>query len=405
MKKTLLPLLVMLCLFSCTQKESIVYKSIEKHLQAQFISAADSSVIDIPEGHFIFKGSLSLEGKKNIIIRGKGKDKTFLSFKGQTEGAEGIKMTNCANITIQDLDVQDTKGDAIKTQDIKGITFRNVIAEWTGEVTEHNGSYGLYPVNCDSVLVDGCASIGASDAGIYVGQSRQVVVRNCNPTHNVAGIEIENCQHAEVYDNYVTENAGGILVFDMPGLKQSGHDVRVYHNKVVENNFKNFAPKGNIVGTVPSGTGVMVVATKRVEILNNEMEGNKTVSVAIASYMMSGFKYTDTTYDPYPKAVNIHDNIIHHGFRLPTLANRMGKLLAAKFLFWPPDILYDGIVDPKALDANGKVKDDLRICVKNNGNVKIANLDAPDNFKHIDEDPGQFDCDKPQLAKNAFDPK
>ena len=404
--KKLIPLSLLLAtLFSCTQKqEKIEYKSIEKQLQTQFITVADSGVIEIPEGHYIFKGSLSMEGKKNIIIRGKGVDKTFLSFKGQTDGAEGMKITNCSNITVQDLTIQDAKGDGIKTQDIHGITFRNMTAEWTCEPRKENGSYGFYPVNCDSVLMDNCISNGASDAGIYVGQSRNVVVRNCKPFHNVAGIEIENCINAEVYDNEPHDNTGGILVFDMPGLKQFGHDTRVYHNKVTRNNFKNFAPEGNIVGTVPPGTGIMMVATKNCEVYDNDIIGQKTLGVCAASYLMSGFHFNDTLFDPYPKAINVHNNRFDRGFRLPSLSNKMGKVLALRFLFWPPEFLYDGIVDPKSLDANGKVKEETRICVKNNGGIKVANVDGANNFKNVSTDQAQFDCDKPVVAPSKYNP-
>ena len=44
-------------------------------------------------------------------------------------------------------------------------------------------------------------SIGASDAGIYVGQSSQVVVRTSRAERNVAGFELENTKGAELYDN------------------------------------------------------------------------------------------------------------------------------------------------------------------------------------------------------------
>ena len=69
------------------------------------------------------------------------------------------------------------------------------------------------------------------------------------------------------YNNYSHDNAGGILVFDLPDLVvKSGKSVRVYDNVVVDNNFKNFAPSGNVVASVPSGTGIMVLATSDVEI-------------------------------------------------------------------------------------------------------------------------------------------
>ncbi|MDX2001195.1 MAG: parallel beta-helix domain-containing protein [Chitinophagales bacterium] len=405
MLKYIIPsLLAFLFLFSCSQEEKHVYKDIEKQLLTQFIAVADGGIIEIPEGYYRFKGSLSLEGKKNITIRGKGKDKTVLSWKGQKDGSEGFKITNGENILIENLTIQDTKGDGVKTQKIKGITFRNVKAEWTGEPNEKNGSYGFYPVDCDNVLVEGCESIGASDAGIYVGQSRNVVVRKCSVFHNVAGIEIENCRNAEVYDNLAEQNTGGILVFDMPGLTQTGKEVRVFKNMVKKNNFKNFAPKGNIVGTVPPGTGIMVVATNYVEIFDNDIVGNKTLGACVASFLISGFEIKDTTFDPYPKSIYIHDNRFKRGFRLPTLQNDMGKLLALRFWFWPPDVIYDGMVDPKALDANGKVKEEYRICVRNNGDIKVANVDAKNDFKGVNTDPKQFDCSAPNVAPIAFKP-
>jgi parallel beta-helix repeat protein len=153
-------------------------KDVQKRIQTQFIMAENGSTITLDEGSFTFTGSLSMEGKKNIIIKGKGKDKTILSFKGQTDGAEGIRISNAENITLEDLTVQDSKGDAVKTMNVIGITFRNVKTEWTGEPKAENGSYGLYPVQCEKVLIEGCEAIGASDAGIYVGQSKDIIVRN-----------------------------------------------------------------------------------------------------------------------------------------------------------------------------------------------------------------------------------
>ena len=71
--------------------------------------------------------------------------------------------------------------------------------------------------------------------------------------------------NADVFDNVSTHNAGGILVFDLPGLPQmGGHSTRIFRNKVVDNDTANFAPKGNIVADVPTGTGVMVMANRDV---------------------------------------------------------------------------------------------------------------------------------------------
>jgi hypothetical protein len=60
----------------------------EKKLQEQLILVEDGGTVEIPEGNYLFKKALSVEGKNNITIKGAGKDKSFLSFLGQTDGAE-----------------------------------------------------------------------------------------------------------------------------------------------------------------------------------------------------------------------------------------------------------------------------------------------------------------------------
>ena len=243
------------CCFALIAWSAFGQKDVQKKIQTSFIEAADGSVIELPEGRFTFDASLSLDGKKNVTIKGAGMDKTILNFKDQISGAEGIKITNAGNITILDLTVQDTKGDGIKTQQVEGITFRNVKAEWTNGGDKNNGGYGLYPVQCTNVLIDNCAAVGASDAGIYVGQSRYIIVKNSKAYNNVAGIEIENSWYADVFENEAYNNTGGILVFDLPDLIQKeGGFVRVFKNNIHDNNHINFAPKGNTVGKVPHGS-------------------------------------------------------------------------------------------------------------------------------------------------------
>ena len=279
---------------------------------ARDIVGSSTFETQITEGGFSLSKSLSLDGKKNIIIRGKGMDKTILSFKNQKSGAEGLRVTNCENITLEDLTVQDSKGDLIKTMHVKGITFRRVKTEWTGKVSSKNGGYGIYPVLCADVMIDGCVARGASDAGIYVGQSRKIVVKNCLATENVAGIEIENSLDADVFDNTATHNTGGILVFDLPDLVQKkGGNVRVFNNKIIENNHSNFAPKGNIVAKVPKGTGILILATNNVDIYNNQIINNKTTGVAVISYFMTENPIKDSLYYPYPTWVSIHDIILN----------------------------------------------------------------------------------------------
>ncbi|MBU3744970.1 MAG: hypothetical protein FGM61_10590, partial [Sediminibacterium sp.] len=162
----------------------LAQKDFQKRYQLALIEAKAGDIIDLPAGKFFLTNTLSLEGKQHITIRGKGKDSTTLSFQNQQDGAEGIRVSNCSDITLEGFTVQDAKGDAIKTMHVKGIRFHQVRAEWTGTPGPQNGGYGLYPVQCDGVVIDACVAIGASDAGIYVGQSKNIVVKNCVAFHN-----------------------------------------------------------------------------------------------------------------------------------------------------------------------------------------------------------------------------
>ena len=370
--------------FTCVSAQ----KDFQKKLQTQLIMVDDGGTIDLEEGKFTIDGTLSMEGKKHVTIRGKGIGKTILSYKGQQSGAEGIRITNAEDITLEDLSIEDAKGDCIKTMDVKGITFRRVWAGWTGKMSEKNGSYALYPVMCEKVLIEECTARGASDAGIYVGQSRNITVRNCKAYENVAGIEIENSWDAEIYNNEAYNNTGGILVFDLPDLKlKKGGNCKVYNNVVRDNNAVNFAPKGNIVGKVPQGTGILLLASTNVDVYGNKVINNRTVPTGVISYFITENQINDSSYYPYPTAIRIYDNEYSKERKRATMKGRMGKLYRFKLKFGKdvPDIVYDGILDKK-LAVNNKYPADKAICVKNNKGATWANLDASNDFKNISRD-------------------
>jgi len=346
---------------------------IEKDLQTQFILAEPGDTILIPEGLHNIIGTLSIDGKKNLVIRGFGMDKSILSFLNQTEGAQGISITNSSNITLEDFTVRDTKGDAIKTQYVDGIIFRGITAEWTGGPKPSNGAYGLYPVQCTNVLIEFCIAIGASDAGIYVGQSKDIIVRNSKAFHNVAGIEIENSINAKVYENHSYENTGGVLVFDLPDLVQTrGDNIHVYQNLIENNNLNNFAPPGNIVGKVLPGTGVMILAANNVHIYENTIRNNKSVGTGIVSYFITEEPMTDKTYNPYTSDIHVYNNNYDRNVGLPTLNYEIGKLMAIKYGRTTPDIIYDGMQDPEVFSG---------LCLQNNIQADFTNLDIENNFE------------------------
>lgn len=416
MKKFQFVLPVVVLVAACTEapKEPVVWKSIEKDLQAQFIMAQEGDVIELPEGNFMFTRTLSMDGKSNITIRGKGMDKTILSWKNQTEGAQGFQISNGKNIVLEDFSVEDAKGDNLKVNDTHGITLRRIRSVWSDGPKTENGAYALYPVLCKNVMMEECIAMGSSDAGIYVGQSDSVIIRNNKAYWNVAGIESENSKWVEIYGNEAYDNTGGILVFDLPGLTTYGHSTKVYKNTVRNNNYKNFAQKGNIVASIPPGSGMMILATHDVEIYDNDFKDNTTVGLAIVSYELVAAmnegeqeqegsvggvqtinnRYKeDTLYNPYPYNIYIHTNRFANRHWFPTFQNDIGKLLAMKSLFSPPDILYDGIPDPNRAERN--------ICIDQGSKITFINLDAANDFRGLSKDLKNFSCtnEKPLSLK------
>ncbi len=287
---------------------------LEERAQEALITAEPNTVIQLPAGTYDFSGELS-SSVDNIVLRGAGMDAadgTVLRFANQTIGAQGILGTG-NNFVVEDLAVEDTPGDAIKVEGTNGVTIRRVRVEWTNGPDENNGPYGLYPVQTRDVLIEDCEVRGASDAGVYVGQSENIIVRRNYVYENVAGIEIENSKFADVYENNTTGNTGGILVFDLPGPPvQGGQSTRVFNNRIVANNEPNFAPAGNIVGTVPPGTGLMIMANDDIEAFGNTIADNVSLAVLIVSYYYVDINVNKPTYDPVPEKIYVHDNVMRN---------------------------------------------------------------------------------------------
>ncbi len=353
---------------------------VQKRLQRALIAAKPGDVVELAAGKFELTATLSLD-VNNVTIRGQGEGKTILDLSRQEAGTggEGVLVT-AGPVVIEDLAIENAKGDALKVTGANGVTVRRVRVEWTGGPDAANGSYGIYPVQCKNVLVEHCVAIGASDAGIYVGQSQNIIVRHNRARQNVAGIEIENSIDADVYDNDLSDNAGGILVFSLPNLPaKNGRGCRVFKNQIVANNHANFAPAGNIVAMVPPGTGLMIMAYDNVEVFENTLEDNGTVNLAILSYLVTEKKYDDKGYDPFPEGIAIHDNTFKGGGDKPAgpMGTKLGVLVGGKF----PDIAYDGIVDGAKL-KDGKPLDELRIVIRDNGDADFVNLDLG-NFEPL----------------------
>ncbi len=139
------------------------------------------------------------------------------------------------------------------------------------------------------------------------------------------------------------------------------------------------------------------MAIKNVEVFKNTIKDNHTTNINIVRFSGKDDKTPDLSkYNPYTSSVYIHDNEISGGgsqpdVRLPQIA-ALAKAMGGKF----SDILYDGVIEPKA--GKPGTAAEAKICLENNGAITFLNYDAGNGFKKIVKDVNAYKCSLPALA-------
>ncbi len=382
-------------------------------LNAILSAAKDGDTITLPAGKYTMRGPLQLAGKKNITIVGAGKGtdittSTILTFKAAL-AQNGLSATGMDGLVLRKFAVEDAAGNGIFVGASKNVLMDTLRTEWTTD--PHNTStmvYGLYPVNSDNVKIMNSTAIGARDAGVYVGQSTNILVTGNDVNNNVAGVEIENSHNAIVEKNNVTKNTGGVLVFALTGPERflDTLDVVVRDNTIVDNNLPPAANATGLVLTIPVGTGVMVLASNRVDVSKNTITNHKTNAVLIISADTAGIAQTTKKdaqgkpYDRYSRAVYVYNNTISNfgtspggpfadpAQLKPFVQGFFANLASGGQPQIFPAVLWDGIVDPatgtgiKANGSGGSYAAALKICSK--GNVMTQPAGAAISYENLD---------------------
>jgi len=349
------------------------------NIQTALGDARPGDVICFKRGTFQLHDELDLT-TPNVELRGSLTGGSVLDFAGQAHGANGVSAM-ADGFLMSWLTIKNTAGDGVRISKADGVTLRHVDVSWDAGPMSTNGGYGIYPTECSHVLVEYCRTRGASDTGIYVGQSRDIIVRDSEVSENVAGIEIENSYDAEVYRNRAHDNVAGILVFSLPELPQRGcARVSVHDNQVDGNNLPSFAPPGSIVSQVPAGTGIMVISASDTEVHDNSITGNESIGAALVSFLIvHDPRDQDPAYDPYPKGNWFHDNSLSGNGEMP---QGMADIIAAAFgASAVEQVVWDGTVDPNGGDPN---------CFHNAATFR--NLDFPHSYKGATTELGAAGC-------------
>lgn len=368
-------------------------------VQAALFEVEEGGVVCLVDGNYTFDAGLSLT-TSNVEIRGESRDNTVLDFSQQETDPNGIKV-QADGFKVASLTVRDAAGDGIRVDGADGVTFSDIRVEWTGGPSPDNGAYGIYPVQCNNVLVENTIVSGASDAGIYVGQSTNIIVRDNEVFENVAGIEIENSTDAEVVNNHAHDNTGGILVFNLPSPPvQGGARAKVHGNRIINNNEPNFAAEGNIVANVPTGTGILVLAADDNEFTDNEITGNISLGIAIISFQTFETEWQNDEFDPFSEGNYVHANTFENNGTDPKGDVAFIAGLSGAIPLEP--LIWDGWVDEEKPDQESLTNCFWENVDENGDPAGYRNINAPSTFMEQSTDATDVTCEGTVLPTIDF---
>jgi parallel beta-helix repeat protein len=227
---------------------------------------------------------IRLVAKKGVVLKAKG---------DQDDGIGVGKTLDPACLSDKSKRVQ---GSLVKGFKVRGFeddgVFLACVEDWriTKVQAIDNLEYGIFPSHSVDGRIDHSFTSGANDTGFYIGQSRDARMDHNRATDNVSGYEIENSSDVRADHNVAEGNTGGILSFTLPNLDVKANDAnRVDHNQVTANNRPNTCLEpGDSVCSVPSGTGILLLAADNNLVDNNDVAQNNSFGIAIADYCVGG---------------------------------------------------------------------------------------------------------------------
>jgi len=159
----------------------------------------------------------------------------------------------------------------------------------------------------------------------------------------------------------------------------------VFENVIKNNNTRNFAPPGNIVGEVPAGTGIIVMANRNVHLMDNRLDDHKSAHIIVSAY--EG-EWEDKSYNPLPREVVIYDNVYGKGGYAPD--KFVAEIHASLQGLDIPPILWDGVTD---FDGNAEDQ------------PQALSIKEPASVGYLSVGIGKYPLDPEAMTPNAMRPE
>jgi parallel beta-helix repeat protein len=188
----------------------------------------------------------------------------------------------------------------------------------------------------------------ATDAGIYVGQSDNVLISGNVVHDNLLGIEVENSRNCAVVANDAYQNTFGIFVDILPDLQSKTQDATlVAFNTVEDSLVTNAAEPPDLLGLLPPGIGILIAGGDRTTVLTNRVTNNAFAGIAVVSLCLASELQNEPCpqdVDPFPDGNRILGNKVVGNGTLLGVPPPLDQFEA--------DLVWDGTGDGNCWSAN-----------------------------------------------------
>lgn len=314
-------------------------------IQAAVDAANPGDKIYVPPGVYfesvnVRTSNLTIQGSHGAVLDAGNRIGIRVGIGARTT-VNGIRLCPAIGVTgftLEGLTIRNARFAAVFLIGVDGYTL-------AGTKYLDDPVYGPFPVCSHNGIIEsnhltggnnapGSPDVGI-DAGIYVGDSDGVIVRNNFVTNYAVGIEIENTSNVVVQNNNVKKNSGGIVLLVLPGLHNfATNNVLIERNQVLQNNLPNpvpfEGPTGDPLGNLPTGTGILNVGGDGVVIRNNKVIGNDSWGITIAQ---NPFAVFDARIEPNPDNNQVYGNVALQNGKIPDPVRAVTP---------GADIVYDG---------------------------------------------------------------
>jgi parallel beta-helix repeat protein len=281
-------------------------------IQAAVDAASPGDTVIVPPGRYyetvtIAKSGITIRGSRGAVLDASGFSVGIRA--AAAPGGPGCPPATLSDLEIDGLRIENASFTGVLLRGVDGFTVRDGV--YTG-----NEEYAIFPICSRNGLIEDNDVEGTDDAAIYIGNSHDVIVEHNHATDSTVGIEIENSTGIVVRGNTAVGNTSGIVTFVLPGLAVPVTEgVLVERNIVMHNNRPNpLLPSEDVVGLIPTGTGILTVGADRVLLRANRVVGNDSGGIAVIALP---FPNPDPRVDPFPDGNRVTGNVALANGRSP----------------------------------------------------------------------------------------